>query len=63
MLIRVRLSALLVQADAEGALTIVRYLLLRAKLKNLLQVGIVDAGRDRTLIDIVPDASRAENFP
>jgi hypothetical protein len=63
VLIRVHLSTLLVQADAEGALTIVRYLFLRAKLKNLLQMGIVDAGRDRTLVDIVPDASRAENFP
>lgn len=26
-------------------------------------MGIVDAGGDRTLVDMVPDASRAENFP
>lgn len=32
VLIRVHLSALLVQAEVEGALTIVRYLFLRAKL-------------------------------
>lgn len=26
-------------------------------------MGIVDTGWDRTLVDIIPDASRAETFP
>jgi hypothetical protein len=42
---------------------IVRYLLLRADLKNLLEVSIVDTSGDGPLVDIIPEACRAETFP